>query len=100
MMAAEESIPTRNHHRSIPPIYLSCSNQTGFIERYFVVKLYDKIVESGFGDGIIWFDHHQGIHPDKVNILFHFDFLIDFIFSRQLGLLIVLRRSTYRLVVF
>ncbi|CAF2670861.1 unnamed protein product [Rotaria sp. Silwood2] len=65
MMASEESITTRIHHRSIPPIYLSYSNQTGFIERYFVVKLYQQLVEHGLGEGVIWFDHHLGIHPDK-----------------------------------
>ncbi|CAF3151951.1 unnamed protein product [Rotaria socialis] len=64
-MACEESITTRIHHRAIPPIYLSYSNQTGFIERYFVVKLYEQLVGSGLGEGVIWFDHHQGIHPDK-----------------------------------
>ena len=66
-MATEESITTtRTHQRSIPPIYLSYSNQTGFIERYFVVKLYEQLVENGLDEGVIWFDHHQGIHPDKV----------------------------------
>jgi hypothetical protein len=68
-MATEESMTTtRTNQRSIPPIYLSYSNQTGFIERYFVGKLYKQLVENGLGEGVIWFDHHQGIHLDKVVI--------------------------------
>ena len=66
-MASEESTPIGSSHRSIPPIYLSYSNQTGFIERYFVVKLYQRLIENGLGEGVIWFDHRQGAHPDKVN---------------------------------
>jgi hypothetical protein len=67
MAATNESITTR---RSIPPIYLSYSNQTGFTERYFVVKLYENLIENGLDDGVIWFDHHQGLHPDKVKQIF------------------------------
>ncbi len=66
LMATDESITTRTYHRSIPPIYLSYSNQNGFIERYFVVKLYEQLVQNGLDEGVIWFDHQQGIHPDKV----------------------------------
>ena len=67
-MASEGSISMRtSSHRSIPPIYLSYSNQTGFIERYFVVKLHERLVENGLGEGVIWFDHRQGAHPDRVN---------------------------------
>ena len=72
-MATEGSITTtatitttRTHTRTIAPIYLSYSNQTGFFERYFVIKLYEQLVANGLADGIIWFDHVQGIHPDKV----------------------------------
>jgi hypothetical protein len=52
----------------MPPIYLSYSNQTGFIQRYFVVRLYEQLIEHGLDENVIWFDHHQGIHPDKVKI--------------------------------
>jgi hypothetical protein len=69
LMTTGASTTTRTNQRSIPPIYLSYSNQTGFIERYFVVRLFKKLVENGLGEDVIWFDHHQGIHPDKVNKL-------------------------------
>ncbi len=54
------------NNRSTAPIYLSYSNQTGFIERYFVLRLHQQLVENGLGEGVLWFDHSQGIHPDKV----------------------------------
>ena len=56
----------RTHHRSTPPIYLSYSNQNDFIERYFVVQLYEQLRANGIDHSILWFDHHRGIHPDKV----------------------------------
>jgi hypothetical protein len=65
-MATDET--TGAHHHSIAPIYLSYSNETGLTERYFVVKLHEQLVKNGLDEGVIWFDHHQGIHPDKVNI--------------------------------
>jgi len=101
-MATEESITTNTHHRSIPPIYLSYSNQTGFIERYFVVKLYEQLIANGLDEGIIWFDHHRGAHPDKVtkSIQIEFCFGISFIFSQLLGLRIVLKQLIYHLVVY
>ncbi|CAF0720705.1 unnamed protein product [Adineta steineri] len=64
-MTSENSITIRTRHQSIPPIYLSYSNECDFIERYFIVKIYEKLVKNGLGEGVIWFDHHQGIHPDK-----------------------------------
>jgi hypothetical protein len=64
-MATEDSTTNRTHHRSTAPIYLSYSNQTGFLERYFVVKLYQQLLHNGLGDGVIWFDHNQGSHPDQ-----------------------------------
>ncbi len=67
-MTTDETITTRTHHCSMPPIYLSYSNQTGFIQRYFVVRLYEQLIEHGLDENVIWFDHHQGIHPDKVKI--------------------------------
>lgn len=73
LMAGEESMTTRIHHRPVPPIYLSYSNQTGFLERYFVVKLHEQLVANGLGQGVIWFDHNQGIHPDKVQHSFYFN---------------------------
>jgi hypothetical protein len=67
-MATNESIRT-HQQRSMPPIYLSYSNQNGFIERYFVVRLYEQLRENGIDENVIWFDHQRGIHPDQVNIL-------------------------------
>jgi hypothetical protein len=67
-MAKNESIittTTRTHQRSMPPIYLSYSNQNAFIERYFVVKLYELLKDNGINENIIWFDHQRGIHPDR-----------------------------------
>lgn len=57
---------TRTLSRSVAPIHLSYSNQSGFLERYFVVKLYQQLIAHGLGEGVLWFDHDQGIHPDKV----------------------------------
>ena len=67
-MATNDSINAHTQHRSISPIYLSYSNQNGFIERYFVVRLYEQLRANGVDEGVIWFDHQRGIHPDKVNI--------------------------------
>lgn len=64
-----DSLVTRSQQsRSMPPIYLSYSTQSGFLERYFVVKLYEQLIKHGLDESVIWFDHHQGIHADKVNI--------------------------------
>lgn len=65
-MATNESTNIRTHHRSIPPIYLSYSNQNDFLERYFVVQLYEQLRIHGIDETVIWFDHHRGTHPDKV----------------------------------
>lgn len=78
-MTTPATTKSRTQARSSAPIYLSYSNQTGFIERYFVVQLYKQLVTHGLGEGVIWFDHEQGIHPDKVlqeNILICCFFLI------------------------
>ena len=64
--AATATITNRTNARTVAPIYFSYSNQTGFAERYFVNKLYQELVANGFGDGYVWLDHAQGIHPDQV----------------------------------
>ena len=64
--AATTTTTARTLSRSVAPIYLSYSNQSGFLERYFVVKLHQQLLAHGLGDGVLWFDHEQGIHPDKV----------------------------------
>lgn len=85
MATTNESTNIRTYHRSIPPIYLSYSNQNDFIERYFVVQLYEQLRANGIDQSIIWFDHQRGIHPDKVTrkIIRCFLFLVClFVFSQ------------------
>lgn len=58
-------MPHMRHH-PIPPIYLCYSNQGEFLERYFAVQLHERLLQRGLGDGVLWFDHRQGIHADRV----------------------------------
>jgi hypothetical protein len=60
------STTIRKQSRSITPIYLTYSSETIFAERYFVVQLHAQLVRHGLGKGVLWFDHDQGIHSDKV----------------------------------
>ncbi|UJR28895.1 hypothetical protein I4U23_010115 [Adineta vaga] len=65
MMSNENLTMQRRRHHSIPPIYLSYLNENNFLERYFVVKLYERLVKNGLGESVLWFDHQQGIHSDR-----------------------------------
>ncbi|CAF0815978.1 unnamed protein product [Didymodactylos carnosus] len=53
-----------NRNIKSKPIFLSYSNQTGFNERYFVIRLYQQLIENGLNN-VIWFDHNEGVHQDK-----------------------------------